>query len=98
MASNTKIKIQTKNINRHAYISIGNFGDGIDKDELENVFDRFYKTDKSRSNDNKGVGLGMSFAKNIINIHKQKIWVESINAKEGSNAKFTQFTFTLELS
>ena len=67
-------------------------------EEIKNVFDRFYKTDKSRSEDKKGVGLGMSFAKNIINLHKQKIWVESIDAKEGSDVKFTHFTFTLELS
>lgn len=96
--SNTKIIIQTNNINKHAYISVGNFGAGIDADEIDNVFERFYKTDKSRSDDKKGVGLGMSFAKNIINLHKQKIWVESVDAKEGTGAKYTQFTFTLELS
>ena len=96
--NNTKIIIKTKNINRHAYVAIGNFGIGMNEEEIKNVFDRFYKTDKSRSEDKKGVGLGMSFAKNIINLHKQKIWVESIDAKESSDVKFTQFTFTLELS
>ncbi len=96
--NNTKIIIQSKNINRHAYVSVGNFGAGIDKNEIDSVFERFYKTDKSRSEDKKGVGLGMSFAKNIINLHKQKIWVESMDAKEGTDAKYTQFTFTLELS
>lgn len=96
--NNTKIIIKTQNINHHAYVAIGNFGEGIKKEEIKNVFDRFYKTDKSRSEDKNGVGLGMSFAKNIINLHKQKIWVESIDAKEGSNAKFTEFTFTLKLS
>ncbi len=94
----TKIKIKTQCINRRAYISIGNFGGGIAEDEIGNVFNRFYKTDKSRSEDKKGVGLGMSFAKNIINLHKQKIWVESVDAKEGSDVKYTQFLFTLELS
>lgn len=96
--NNTKIIVQSKNINRHAYVSVGNFGAGIDKNEIDSVFERFYKTDKSRSEDKKGVGLGMSFAKNIINLHKQKIWVESMDAKEGTDAKYTQFTFTLELS
>ena len=96
--NNTKIKIQTKNIKRHAYVAIGNFGAGMSTEEMQNVFDRFYKTDKSRSEDKKGVGLGMSFAKNIINLHKQKIWVESIDAKEDTSVKYTQFTFTLELS
>ncbi|MBR3792019.1 MAG: HAMP domain-containing protein [Clostridia bacterium] len=96
--SNTKIIITSKNINKHANISVGNFGAGIDKNEIGNVFERFYKTDKSRSDDKKGVGLGMSFAKNIINLHKQKIWVESVDAKDGTDTKYTQFTFTLELS
>ena len=65
---------------------------------MQNVFDRFYKSDKSRSEDKKGVGLGMSFAKNIINLHKQKIWVESIDTKEDASVRYTQFAFTLELS
>ncbi len=96
--NNTKIKIKTQNIKRHAYVSIGNFGSGMNSEEMKNVFDRFYKSDKSRSEDKKGVGLGMSFAKNIIDLHKQKIWVESIDAKENTGVKYTQFTFTLELS
>ena len=96
--NNTKIIIKTKNINRNAYVAIGNFGAGMNEDEIDNVFDRFYKTDKSRSEDKKGVGLGLSFAKNIINLHKQKIWVESIDAKEGTGVKYTEFTFTLKLS
>lgn len=96
--NNTKIIISTKNINRHAYVTVGNFGAGMNEEEIKNVFDRFYKTDKSRSEDKKGVGLGMSFAKNIINLHKQKIWVESVDANENAGVKFTKFTFTLELS
>ena len=83
---------------KKANVSIGNFGSGISNEEMKNVFDRFYKTDKSRSEDKKGAGLGLSLAKNIMNLHKQKIWVECIDAKEGSNVKFTKFTFTLALS
>ena len=96
--NNTKIKIQTKSIKRRAYVAVGNFGAGMNTEEMKNVFDRFYKSDKSRSEDKNGVGLGMSFAKNIMDLHKQKIWVESIDAKEDTSVKYTQFTFTLELS
>ncbi len=95
---NTKIIIKTAIADKKAYVSIGNFGAGISSEEMKNVFDRFYKTDKSRSEDKKGAGLGLSLAKNIMNLHKQKIWVECIDAKEGSNVKFTKFTFTLALS
>lgn len=95
---NTKIIIKSTIVDKKATISIGNFGSGISDDEMKNIFDRFYKTDKSRSEDKKGAGLGLSLAKNIMNLHKQKIWVESYDAKEGSNVKFTKFTFTLSLS
>ena len=95
---NTKISISIYGEDGKAYISIGNFGIGIAENEIKNIFDRFYKTDKSRNDDKKGAGLGLSMVKNIINLHKQHIWVESSDAKEGSHAKFTKFTFTLELA
>ncbi|MDY3928651.1 MAG: HAMP domain-containing sensor histidine kinase [Clostridia bacterium] len=95
---NTKIIIKTEIQDKKVNVSVGNFGAGISEDEMKNIFDRFYKTDKSRSEDKKGAGLGLSLAKNIMNLHKQKIWVESFVAKEGSNVKFTRFTFTLKLA
>ena len=55
---------------------------------MANIFNRFYKTDKSRSKEKSGAGLGLSFVKNILVLHKQSIWVESVDAKEGSDAKF----------
>lgn len=93
---NTKIVIKVYTQGKKVNVSIGNFGAGIGEKDKESIFDRFYKTDKSRSEDKKGAGLGLSLAKNIMNLHKQSIWVESDYAKEGSNVKFTNFTFTLE--
>lgn len=94
--SNTTIGISTWVEGHKAYVSVGNFGDGIDGADLSNVFKRFYKTDKSRTKDKSGAGLGLSFVKNILVLHKQSIWVESVDTKEGSDAKYTKFTFTLE--
>lgn len=79
-----------------AYISIGNLGTGIDEEDIPHIFDRFYKTDKSRSKDTLGAGLGLALVKNIIDLHHQDIWVESVNT--GKNSRFTNFTFTLELA
>jgi signal transduction histidine kinase len=93
---NTTIGIKTWVESHKAYVCIGNFGDGIDGADLSNIFKRFYKTDKSRTKDKSGAGLGLSFVKNILTLHKQSIWVESVDTKEGSNAKYTKFTFTLE--
>ena len=92
----TTITISAKKQGKKAYVSIGNLGIGIEEKELGSIFDRFYKTDKSRTRYKSGAGLGLSMVKNIINLHKQEIWAESIDT--GKNSKFTKFTFTLELS
>lgn len=95
---NTTMGISTW-VERHkVYVSIGNFGAGISGDDISSIFDRFYKTDKSRATDKSGAGLGLSLVKNLITLHKQKIWVECVDAKKGSDAKYTKFTFTLEES
>lgn len=95
---NTAIGINTWIADKKAYVSVGNFGIGIDGAELSNIFNRFYKTDKSRGLERSGAGLGLSLVKNILTLHRQSIWVESVKAKEGSDVKYTKFTFTLELA
>lgn len=94
---NTTMSISVKKENGRALFAVGNFGDGINEGDLRNIFNRFYKTDKSRVNEKSGAGLGLSFVKNILTLHKQKVWVESVDTKEGSDAKYTTFSFTLEL-
>ncbi len=76
----------------HAYLSLENSGAGIEKKELLHIFDRFYKTDKSRSKDKSGAGLGLYIVKSIIKAHGEKIWAES------EPGEFTRFTFTLKPS
>lgn len=93
---NTKIIISSWYKDGKAYVGIGNFGIGIENGETKHIFDRFYKTDKSRTKDKKGAGLGLSMVKNIISLHKQQIWVDSTETKTGTGVKFTQFTFTLK--
>lgn len=95
---NTTIGISTSVKDKKAYVSIGNFGTGIEREDLGSIFDRFYKTDKSRKREKSGAGLGLSLCKNILTLHKQSIWVTSNEAKQGTDAKYTNFTFTLELA
>ncbi len=95
---NTTITVSTWTEKRKIYVSIGNFGSGIDSGDLGNIFNRFYKTDKSRSKEKSGAGLGLALVKNILTMHKQNVWVECNNAKEGSDVKYTKFTFTLEVA
>lgn len=92
----TTIGIATSISDGKANIAISNTGDGMTEDECKRVFDRFYKTDTSREKDRSGAGLGLSLVQNIMRLHKQRIWVESI-PKEGTDDKVTTFTFTLEV-
>ncbi len=59
------------------FISIENSGQGIDSDDLPMIFDKFYKTDKSRSMDTKGMGLGLYLVKTILKLHCGDICVKS---------------------
>ena len=71
-----------------AHITVSNEGETIPPEELALVFDRFHKTDHSRSVDRDGVGLGLYIVKTILNNHKEDITVTS---QDG----LTEFTFTL---
>lgn len=66
-----------KNINNVEF-AVKNTGEGIEKDQIGMIFDRFYKIDKSRSNNKNSSGLGLYIAKTIINLHGGKIMVESV--------------------
>jgi heavy metal sensor kinase len=58
-------------------ISIQDFGIGIAGNEQEKIFEKFYRTDKSRNKNSGGTGLGMSIVKKIIDIHKGIIKIKS---------------------
>ena len=80
------VRITTKG--DKAYVSVSDEGDTIPPEELSLIFDRFHKTDHSRSVDRDGVGLGLYIVKTILNNHKEDITVTSQNG-------LTEFTFTL---
>ena len=73
-----------------AVVSVANTGPTIDPAELPLIFDRFHKTDKSRSTDRDGVGLGLYIVKTIVLAHGEDIYVTSRDGK-------TEFTFTMPL-
>lgn len=60
-------------------VSISNKAKNIPKEELEKLFDRFYKIDKSRTSDKGGSGLGLAISKNIVEMQRGSIWAESRN-------------------
>lgn len=74
---NGKISFAIYNNKTNVELAIKNTGDGIPKEQLGLVFDRFYKSDKSRSNNKNSSGLGLFIVKTIVNLHSGKILVES---------------------
>lgn len=72
------------------FFSVRNDGKGIPEREAGKIFERFYKTDKSRGENRKGVGLGLYMVKSIIDAHGEDIYLSS---KEGS---YAEFSFTLK--
>ena len=71
-----------------AFVSVENKGETISEGELPLIFERFHKTDKSRSANKDGVGLGLYIVKTILNNHNEDIYVTS---EDG----VTKFVFTL---
>ena len=74
-----------------AYVSVKDYGETIPPDDLPFIFDRFHKSDRSRSLDKDGVGLGLYLVKTILNSHDEDIAVKS---EDG----MTEFVFTLPLA
>lgn len=75
---NSEIIVKSYKKNELFYISIQDFGIGIPSNEQEKIFEKFYRTDRSRNKNSGGTGLGMSIVKKIIDIHKGSIQLESV--------------------
>ena len=67
------------------YISVTDTGEGISGDHLQRIFERFYRTDRARSREIGGTGLGLAVSQKIIREHGGELLVES---KEGAGATF----------
>ena len=80
------IKVNAISNDKQVLISFEDQGVGIRKENLNRIFERFYREDEARSRSSGGSGLGLSIVKSIIDAHKFKIKVES-EVKKGS--KFT---------
>ncbi|MDW7733566.1 MAG: PAS domain S-box protein [Methanolobus sp.] len=83
--------IKARSDGKFAYISVIDTGIGIAADDLEKLFKPFTQLDSSSSRQYEGTGLGLALARELVELHNGKIWVESEPGK-GSN-----FTFILPL-
>ncbi len=85
-----RIRIRTEHAARKVRVTVENTGAGISPEDLNHIWERFYKTDKSRGMDKKGVGLGLHIVKTIIMQHGGEINAESVEGE------YARFIFTLD--
>lgn len=82
--SNGKIIIFLKNEKNKAKLIVKNTGEGIKNENLEKIFERFYRIDDSRNSKSGGYDLGLAIARAISEEHKGKIYAESNFRKDVS--------------
>lgn len=85
------IKIKLEIQDEKCMVYVENDGEGIERDKLSLIWERFYKTDSSRSSDKSGVGLGLYIVKKLIDAQNESVFVSSDKGKN------TVFAFTLDI-
>ena len=83
----TEVRIDESQLGR-VRVDIVDNGEGMDKQHLNRVFERFYRVEKSRNRDQGGSGLGLSIVKHILEAHNQEI---SVKSKVGKGSEFSFF-------
>lgn len=91
-SENSNIFISVKEKGEKAYISVKDSGAGISKENIDRIWDRFYKSDSSRGRDKKGSGLGLSIVKETLLAHNENIDVIS------TIGVGTEFIFSLPIA
>ncbi len=84
------VLVRTERMGEDVGISVCDSGPGIPEHELDHIFERFYRVDKSRSRDLGGAGLGLAITRRIVQLHGRDVSVESV---VGSG---TTFSFRLD--
>ena len=85
----TEVSIESF-VNKKVIIRITDNGEGVQKQHIPRLFERFYRIDKSGARSEGGSGLGLAIVKHIIEAHREKIYVES------QFGMGSEFSFTLE--
>ena len=78
-----QIVVKVERQGREAWFRIKDSGIGVPEDQLERIFKRFYQVESPLRRQHEGMGLGLSIAKELVELHGGRIWAESSN-REGS--------------
>lgn len=86
-----RIEVTLSKDDKYVNTIISDTGIGIPKEKMSKIFDRFYQVDGSHTREQEGTGIGLALTKELVDIHKGKIDVES------EESKGTTFTFSIPL-
>lgn len=86
---NGEVRVTLKRMGYKAVLEVYNTGEGVPPEERDKIFERFYRSDSSRSRETGGYGLGLAIGKSIVELHKGKITVQS------EQGKWTRFIIIL---
>jgi signal transduction histidine kinase len=81
-----QVRIKAEQVPGYAKISVTDNGIGIPVEEQERIFQRFYQVEKHLTRRHGGMGLGLSIARDMVEMHGGRIWVDSV---EGKGSRFT---------
>ena len=87
-SENTFITVNIGKDKKYGYFTIKDQGIGIKEEEVERIFERFYRVDRARSRNSGGTGLGLAIVKHIVEAHHGLIKVES---EVGKGTAFTVY-------
>jgi two-component system sensor histidine kinase SenX3 len=80
------VEIWTSRVGDHAEFKVVDHGIGIPSNQLDRIFERFYRVDRARTRETGGTGLGLSIVRHVVDNHRGSIAVESV---EGVGSTFT---------
>jgi signal transduction histidine kinase len=76
-----EVCVSAKAVNDHFTVSVADTGPGIPQDEQHKIFEQFQQVDSSMTKTKGGTGLGLAIAKQIVEMHGGRIWVESASGR-----------------
>ena len=79
-----EVRVSATTVNTHFAVSVADTGRGIPKEHQARIFEQFHQVDSSNTKAKGGTGLGLAIAKQIVEMHGGRIWVES-TPRKGSN-------------